>query len=433
MLLKIGEHHQYNKLALEELASYSSWFEKLDKTVSYEHFFQRKRDSQNCYSIRCNQEEKWELNSSYVIGTDWVIENELAISIEPKLNTESREVDYLSMLFEALEEAENINHLEDLFTVDTNAPQIEIEQKDDKLTPFILIEYLQLLKHIVRKGLKKSYYSVSENLNSRVKGKVLVSQTIKKNHTQNKLLQNYCQYEEFGYNSLENKLLKKALVFCESVLSNFNNTTNFDFSDLLNFIKPAFSNVESNVELKQIKSLKSNRLFKEYDQAIALAKIILNKYGFNISNTTKNKAKTPPFWIDMTKLFELYVFKKLKEVFPNNSEVLYHKSFNRQEPDFILKSLDGKYKMVVDAKYKPRLENSDISMDDARQVSGYARLKSIYKEMNISDESKMIDCLIIYSNQNIEMNKSIERGHWLESKNYVGFYKQGIKLPELSY
>ena len=43
------------------------------------------------------------------------------------------------------------------------------------------IQFLNLLKSIVRKGLKKSYYKVQENLNNKVKGKILVSTHIKQN------------------------------------------------------------------------------------------------------------------------------------------------------------------------------------------------------------------------------------------------------------
>jgi 5-methylcytosine-specific restriction endonuclease McrBC regulatory subunit McrC len=55
--------------------------------------------------------------------------------------------------------------------------------------------------------------------------------------------------------------------------------------------------------------------FKEYNSAIKISKIILKRFSYNISKVSDTKYKTPPFWIDMTKLFELYLFKKLKEVF----------------------------------------------------------------------------------------------------------------------
>src|SRR5690606_3823873 len=78
-------------------------------------------------------------------------------------------------------------------------------------------------------------------------------------------------------------------------------------------------------------------------------------------------------------------FKKLREQFPHEGEVYYHQKFNRQEPDFILNTQCG-LKAVVDAKYKPRYKKGNPSMEDARQLAGYARLNSIYKELGIEDD-----------------------------------------------
>lgn len=64
--------------------------------------------------------------------------------------------------------------------LNSGEPYIEINQKQDLITPLLMIRYLQVLKSVVRKGLKKSYYRVEQNLSSKIKGKVLVSKTLKK-------------------------------------------------------------------------------------------------------------------------------------------------------------------------------------------------------------------------------------------------------------
>ncbi len=424
-MISIGEHNGFNDEVGIEL---SAQFCEVLQQQSFTDFFKRKKDEQLCFSIKHVEENKYTIKSSYIIGVNWVVENELPIYIHPKLNTENNEIDYLKMLFEALQEPENFNHLDDLYTIDFDAPLIEIEQHQDKLTPLLLLEFLQLLKQIVRRGLKKSYYKVTKNLNSRVKGKVLINATVKQNHSKQKMLYNVCQYEEFGYNSLENRILKKALLFTQSALANFKDISKeVDLQHVFNFVSPAFGLVDENIDERTLKNIKPNPLFKEYTQALKLAKLILKKYGYNISNTTTDKIKTPPFWIDMSKLFELYVFKKLKEVFPKNKVVKYHLTINQQEPDFVLNCDD--LKMVIDAKYKPRYFKSEILMDDARQISGYARMKKMYQELNEPDLSKVLDCLVIYPDQTggIELLKSNLKNN--PSKHYVHFYKVGIKLP----
>jgi 5-methylcytosine-specific restriction enzyme subunit McrC len=162
---------------------------------------------------------------------------------------------------------------------------------------------------------------------------------------------------------------------------------------------------------------------------LKFAKHILKRYGYNISTAHSTVVKTPPFWIDMSKLFELYVFSKLKERFSHNKEVTYHKKFNYLEPDFIIKSRDGLVKMIVDAKYKPQYQNGNISTEDIRQISGYARLKKVYEFLEF-EKDKIIDCLVIYSNQTANRTDFKEDHFSLEEeKEYHRFYKIGIELP----
>ena len=171
--------------------------------------------------------------------------------------------------------------------------------------------------------------------------------------------------------------------------------------------------------------------YKEYQQALKLAKFILKRYGYTISTVHPIEIQTPPFWIDMSKLFELYVFAKLKELFPLNGEVEYHIKTNRQELDFIINSKDKRYQMVVDAKYKPQYKDGNISKEDIRQVSGYARMKSIYRELGMEDKhNEVIDCLVIYSDQKAERKDFVKDNFdYFPENNYVKFYKIGIELP----
>lgn len=379
------------------------------------------------------------LQSSYFIGIDWIIENKLSIYLQPKLNKEDIEVDYIGMLLEGLQEPENFNHLKELCEIDFNKPYISITQKQDILSPFLIAQFLQLLKQIVRKGLKKSYYTISENLNAKIKGKVLIGKDIKANKAKGNLIRTTCRFQEFGINCDENKILKKAYSFSRRVIQQYEKGMNTkSLQQIMNYIHPAFERVSDDIEVSRIKSNKPNPLFKEYDQALKLAQLILKRYSYNIALTEQEKISTPPFWIDMSKLFELYVYKKLRAVF-SSKEVQYHLKAQYQELDFIIRSRDDKFIFIVDTKYKPRYEDHKISIEDIRQISGYARIKKVYDELGITDYNKNINCLIIYSHQNgIENfdensfilqenanNSNIIR----EEKGYVNLFKIGIKLP----
>ncbi|MBK7880164.1 MAG: hypothetical protein IPJ83_06340 [Saprospiraceae bacterium] len=427
-MIVLSEQYGYkNPKSIDDIERFAAAL----KNQHYSKSIQRGEKKANCYDIIYKEGDAnpYRFETSYFVGVDWIVESELPIYVKPKLDDDTSEVNYVKMLFDVLKEPENYNHLDQLCEINFEKPSISIEQKQDLLTPLLLIQYINILKKIVQKGLKKSYYTVTKNLNAKVKGKILINETIKKNHFNSKMLYSYCQYSEFGINSIENKVLKKALAFSIAAMQNLKGIDISSLNGLVNYIQPAFINVDSEVNIDQLKGIKPNKLYKEYEQALKFAKHILKRYGYNISTANSTTINTPPFWIDMSKLFELYVYSKLKERFTHHKEVTYHQKFNYLEPDFIVNTNDGLTKMVVDAKYKPQYQDGNVSTEDIRQISGYARLKKIYKFLEF-EEDKIIDCLVIYSNQNANRKDFKDENFNIEEeKEYNRFFKIGIELP----
>lgn len=402
-------------------------------------FPKRKGEDLLCFSLKRNLDNKYNISTGYFVGLDWLEEGKKALFVAPKINTKAGtsflqeeyvEIDFIKMLFAAIKSQETHKNIEELFIIKWDKPHIIIEQKQDLLTPFLVVQFLGLLKTIVRKGLKKSYYRVENNIQSRVKGKILVGKTIKENIFKNKNLYTYCNYDEFGINNKENRLLKKALVFIKRYLPNYTGITNDNYlQDTFNYINPAFVDVSETIELNEIKQSKVNAFYKEYGEAINLAKLILKRFAYNISNTDNKVIATPPFWVDMPKLFELYVLVLLKNRF--NNQVKYHLAYRGSELDYILKTPE--YKMVIDAKYKLKYITGKHD-EDVRQVSGYARLKKVYEYLDKSYPDS-IECLIIYPDQSL--NKFDLAGIVLndakyEIEQYHGVFKVGVSLPLIS-
>ena len=371
---------------------------------------------------------------SYFVGMDWIKENELAVMVSPKMN-DGFEIDYIRMLNEALCEPDNYEHLKDLITIHFNKPSIRITHQKDLLSIFLITEYLNILERIVRKGLKKSFYIVKDNLNNKVRGRILINSTIRQNITRGRITNNVCCYQVYDIDSPENRILKKALCFCERQLKVYRNA--FDTTELEQkgrFIKSFFDQVGEDVSINTIKAFNGNPVFKEYYNAIHFAQLLLRRFSYDISILGKNEIETPPFWIDMSKLFELYIFRRLRQIFTGKGEIRYHLRAHYQELDYLLKPVGWTEPYVIDAKYKPCYKYKDsIARDDARQVSGYARLSSIYKMLRLDEDTTLpIKCLIIYPDQEQE-----ERFTFTKSKEpifdkisgYVRFYKLGIRLP----
>lgn len=422
-LLTYREHD--NLLFEKETVPLTQDFYEVNFTKIY-----RGRDvSMPCFTVKraAESENTFNLITGYFIGVDWLDSHRTALYIAPKLNSENKEVDFVKMLFSSLRHTDVAKEIDELFEVKWDQPSIEIEQKQDLLTPFLVVEFLSLLKIIIRKGLKKSYYKVEKNLHSKVKGKILVGKSVKDNVLQNKNLHTYCSYDEFGLSNKENRLLKKALFFVKRYLPNYTQLTdNVEIQNTFNYISPAFHNVSGEIELNEIKQSKKNTFYKEYEPAIRLAKLILKLFGYNISNTVKDKIQTPPFWIDMSKLFELYALGLLKDRFHN--QVKFQYKYYGNELDYLLKS--DNYKMVIDAKYKLKYINGKHD-EDIRQVSGYARLRNVYKALEI-EQGNIIDCLIIHPDQDngLEDLKEVNLKE-KEISQYFDVYKVGLKLPHI--
>lgn len=363
----------------------------------------RGRDQQAlCLSFRRN-EKGVVACGSYFVGLDWIAKDELAVQVLPKMN-DGFEVDYLRMLHEALSDTENFDHLQDLITIRFDQPSILIDQQHDWLSLFLITMFIHLLRKIVRKGLKRSFYLVEENLHNKVKGRISVGRTVKLQQMKGHVTDNVCQYQVYDVDTPENRVLKKALRFCMKQLESYQKA--FDTKvvmDRARYCLPYFERVSDDVSIKAIQSCKCNPVFKDYAQ------------------------------IDMSKLFELYVFQRLREVFTERNELRYHLKANYQELDYLLQPHSWAEPYVIDAKYKPRYKDGSISKEDAREVAGYARLSKIYRLLGLNEETALpIKCLIVYPDQSQDEHFGFDNRSepaFERIPEYVRIYRVGIKLP----
>lgn len=425
-LLYISEQHDKKKI--EHLSTY---LRSVLVETAYQKLFYHNTDMV-CFHLH-NDNQNFSVDTNYFVGVDWLVPGKAAVYIEPKLN-EKEQVDFLGILLQSLEAPENLDHLDGLFHVDYDSQWIPIPEQKDRLSPILIVQFLKLVQRIVRKGLKKSYYRVTENLNSRIKGKILVGQQIKKNLVKSKHTRTICNFQEYGFNTVENQFLKLVLEFVSSYLGKecqfFDKTQNQHLRHILNYCLPSFKHVDTAKQKHERIHVKRNVFYKEYEEAIKIGRYILKRFSFNINKTSQSQTSTPPFWIDMSRLFELYVFGKLKKLFPERGALTYHDDFRGGKQTDILIRAEG-FKSVIDCKYKPKYENEDPSLADKRQLAGYTRLKSVYNKLGVSHE-KLVKGLIIYSHQNC--NLEIEREELFRENidEYIEFHKLGISLPNIT-
>lgn len=439
-------------------------------------------NSSFCFSTS-KVDDNFNIKADYCIGIDWLGESGKCIFVEPKINTYSatrfdkllqlgvegdkldiggdeqqvirpiynatpyRQLDYVKMLLDVMSLSESAECANDLVRIDWNAPHITIEQKEDHLTPFIVVQFLHLLKAIVRKGLKKSYYTVHENLTNRVKGRIVISTHIKQNVFKNRFTKTFCTYQSFGIDSIENRFIKKVFSFVISYVETHRHTifhsNIYEIEALINYCRPAFELISDDVQEIDLKHFKPNPFYKEYKPALKIGGYILKRFGYNISQATSQIHHTPPFWIDMPKLFELYFYCQLLKANPADKQYI-HFQFSTYGNSLDLLITKPGYEMVIDVKYKLHYNYSQVHQD-IRQVAGYARLTKVLKRLGIIDgrgeqlyidgipKESVVDCLIIYPIMNEPESKALT----LESikmmmqpiEAYHNVYKLGISFP----
>lgn len=412
-IIKLGEHKEM--LTVEESITFDAYYFKNQKFGKY--------NSKNkpCFTLENNV-----IKSHYFIGVDWLCQSSnRAIYISPKLNKDGFETDYLKMLLTCLNDSVASKHISNVYDIKSEASPIEIDQSLDLLSPLLIIQYLNLVKQLVKKGLKKSYYREEIHLNARVKGKLLVSQTLKHHTFRNEPLKTVCAYDVFGLDHPENQILKAGLLFVRTYLSRFPEYAALTYN-LLQFCLPAFEDVSVPKNISSLKHFKTSPFFSSYKEATTIAKLILNRFGHNVRTVEAKKIETQPFWINMPLLFELYAFTFLRKEYGN--DIKYQYKSNYQELDFLLNAENKQ--LVIDTKYKTKYGIGKKNKEDIRQLAGYARMEKVYNKLD-KPINEVINCLIIYPIRNKD-NKNTELLNLEQMKpidKYVGFYRLGLLVP----
>ena len=352
--------------------------------------------------------------ASYYIGAAWLVSDELAVVVTPKVP----DIDFIQMFLSALEidTQKESNYFAQCYGIQFDEPQIETHEELNQLTPLLVLHFISLLERLVKHGLKKDYLLHEENLKAKVKGRILFGKHLKTNVFQQRSDHIYCQYQEYTEDIPENRLLKKALLFSERILDRCDSLKRqSQYPDLqlrLNRLKASFSHISDDIEPYQVQKLSSNKLFKGYKEAIRVAKMILRRFDYSIREASSEQHSTPPFWIDMARLYEMWVLCKLQKCSIN--PVLFQEIgfYGRQVADFVIREEN----LILDAKYKPKYMEDWVDIDDIRELSGNARDERLLPNL---PEDYTPRCIILYPGNTDE----------LKSESDILFEQQGQKIP----
>lgn len=371
--------------------------------------------------------------ATYMIGVQWINTGQRGVfplAVLPKIDN----VDFLKMFMRCFDSPYADCSFHNIYGIDFEAGPIECDSLENILSPLLVARYLASVKRILRKGLRRNYLNKSENL-SKIKGRVALSANLKNNTLRGRRHRIFCAYQEYTCDTIENRILKRALVISKSVISKTGSSIACDLLATVNSSLSLMCDVADRVTAGELRAVKHNRIYREYNEAVAMAKVILRRYDFSLSESaTGNTAKMPPFWIDMPLLFEHYIGGILADRYPD--DIIYQADGSTGRPDFLSKSAS----LILDTKYMPRLAKSSPDTDIIRQLAGYSRDRKILDRIH-ADYRSVVPCAFIYPDDNAPAAETVfsaplpellspESGHAVDG--LTDFYKIPVRIPTLS-
>lgn len=370
----------------------------------------------------------------YRIGAQWLdADCKRALVVTPK--EKYKNIDFIAMFLCCLNSRRAIKDFSEIYSIDFDQPAIQTNELENVLTPLILIHFLKVVERIAKRGLKRGYVHREENL-KKVKGRIRILANERKNVIPHRFDRVYCQFNEFTVDIPENRLIKRALLFVQRELTQFQKLKYYSqLLHLENKCLAAFTQVSSEIELRDVKLVKTHKLFREYDIAVELAKTILRRNDYSIKKAAEDKKEkpTPVFWLDMARLFEMYVYSILHKQYGNSIRYQF-KGTEGETPDFLYKSGDAS--CILDTKYID-LDNVNRLYELVRQLAGYARDVKVLKELGYKTQEDMdkavVPCYFLYPEME---NPSDDDGKLLDEKNrkpiagWTKFYKIRVKVPQ---
>lgn len=337
--------------------------------------------------------DSWGYYASYVIGAEWIDEKE-ALVVTTKRGMEG--IDFLTMFMTCFSSNLSVESFAQIYNIDSESPTIHAPSLKGVLSPLIVLHFLGVVNRI--KSLKKDYVHYSENL-KKVKGQIKVMKNERRNIAAKRFDRVFCDYDEYTIDIPENRIIKKALLFSKQILKKVieHHATGNKAKLMLSKALAMFENVSDNVQIREVTQIKGHKLFREYNEAVRLAKLILQRYDYSISKTATEDDNVAPFTLDMSLLYEHYVYGLLYEAY--GDKISYQFKGKTGFPDFLYCS--SNFKAILDTKYIPKYEYSYLDTNIIRQLSGYSRDILILRRLGYSDlyeESPVpnVPCIIIY-------------------------------------
>ena len=370
------------------------------------------RDEGSCYtSSYVGIRKLRKKDDSVVIIEEGSQKKELAVCIKPRFG-----MNQWDMLLSVMQDPEYDKYIEGyenkFFEIFYEEGTIRTSVETNGGELILIISFLKACQSICRKQLKSQMQFEEANFNGNVRGAIRIDKHIKENVIKGREDRVYCRYPDFSVDTLENRILKRALLIAEKML-NEKKVPLVELKGIVRFCKNSLKTVTNKTITKaDFGRVNTTGFNSYYKKPIELAKLIILHCGMNISSSDVDNTEKDiiPYLIKIETLFEYYVRAKFKEYFkikgiadlkiddyrrPRDPGALttyddifaYQRPYlmNEYIPDILLKKLNANGEWiniaVFDVKYQHSMRSvlSGTRRHNSHQLLFYMLLLSVNK------------------------------------------------------
>lgn len=317
---------------------------------------------------------------SYFVGAVWLREPAgekpgVVLAVQPKI----RDLDAVRMFVEIAASPDYGREAssDGLFGCEPTQPAIEGVTLPD-VTLLQVAVYLRALAQFCQRDLRQDFTRTRENLVGRVKGRILISANIRQNTVRGRSDRVVCEFTRMTLDTPANRILKAALVCCARYLSI--GPTLPPLLDWLRQCHAALAEVSDvTITNADFRGMVYSGLMQRYRRVHGLAGMILKRLSTDASGQIlKQPSRTVPFYLNMWRLFEVYVGVQLAKTgkrFKSQSQYSLPFTVDGKQigiigfrPDYYLPGGEG---IIVDAKYKSIIDSAMPEEESLIDFSGF--------------------------------------------------------------
>lgn len=269
-----------------------------------------------------------------------------------------------------------------------NFEMTNLNTRRENLLEVFISMFLSESNSVIKRGLKSTYVTLQSN-NKFLKGKLIMSNHIRKNHINQSNF--YTEFDDFLSDSPENQVLKTTLEFLLQI-SNDNNNLRIIREQLSYF---EFINVTYTPDIT-FQRINLDRNHKYYEQTLLWCQIFLRGQSFT---SFGSNSKAIAILFPMEKLFESYIAALVKKNFKDHQVILQDSQYSlfdftsqscsdwqnkkvyHLRPDLVVR-MESNEVVIIDTKWKI-LDKKGPSQADLYQMYAYYT-RYTQKEQNVT-------------------------------------------------